>query len=44
MLQIGRNLTDALSGFLRGKRFLVMDRDAFYHPEFLLLTEQAGLP
>jgi len=27
MLQIGRNLRDAFTGFLRGKRFLVMDRD-----------------
>jgi len=28
MLQIGRDLTDAFSGFLLGKRFLIMDRDS----------------
>ena len=27
MMQVGRNLTDPLDGFLRGKRFLVLDRD-----------------
>ena len=30
MLQVGRNLTDAIAGFLRGKRLLVIDRDALY--------------
>jgi transposase len=29
--QIGRELTDAFSGFLHGKRFLVMDRDSSFH-------------
>ena len=27
MMQVGRNLTDPLDGFLRGKRFLILDRD-----------------
>jgi transposase InsO family protein len=43
MQQIGRNLTDAISGFLLGKRLLIMDRDALYHAGFLRLLEQAGI-
>jgi len=43
MLQICRNLTDAISGFLRGKRFLVIDRDALYSSAFLPLLEQSGI-
>ena len=27
MMQVGRNLTDPFDGFLRGKRFLILDRD-----------------
>lgn len=43
MLQIGRNLTDAISGFLRGKRYLVIDRDALYSSPFLGLLQQSGI-
>jgi len=43
MKQVARNLTDAVSGFLIGKRFLVMDRDALCHEEFRRLLEQAGV-
>jgi putative transposase len=43
MLQIGRNLTDAFSGFLRGKSFLIMDRDVSFHEAFRVLLEQAGI-
>jgi putative transposase len=43
MLQIGRNLTDALTGFLRGKHFLIMDRDSTFHAAFRGLLEQAGI-
>ncbi len=42
MLQIGRNLTDVFTGFLRGKRFLIMDRDSSFHAAFRGLLEQAG--
>ena len=42
ILQIGRNLTDAFSGFLRGKTFLIMDRDCSFHSAFRSLLEQAG--
>ena len=30
MLQIARNMTDAQSGALRSKRYLIIDRDAKY--------------
>lgn len=43
MQQIGRNLTDVVTGFLRGKRFLVIDRDALYAPGFVRLIEQTGI-
>ena len=43
MLQIGRNLTDAFSGFLREKSFLIMDRDSSFHEAFRDLLEQAGI-
>ena len=42
MLQIGRNLTDGFTGFLQGKRFLIMDRDSTFHAAFRALLEQAG--
>jgi putative transposase len=34
MLQVGRNLTDSKDGFLRGKRYLLMDRDKKYSDAF----------
>jgi transposase InsO family protein len=43
MQQIGRNLTDAISGFLNGKRFLIMDRDSLFHAGFRRLLEQARI-
>jgi transposase InsO family protein len=43
MQQIGRNLTDAVSGFLVGKRFLIMDRDAVFHEGFRGLLAEAGV-
>ena len=43
MLQIGRNLTDTFSGFLRGKSFLIMDRDSSVHEAFRDLLNQAGI-
>jgi len=41
MLQIARNLTDAEDGFLRGKRYLLMDRDAKFSEPFRT-THQEG--
>ena len=43
ILQVGRNLTDAFSGFLRGKRFLIMDRDGSFHAAFRGLLKSAGV-
>ena len=31
MTQIGRNLTDAVDGILKGKRYLIHDRDPLHH-------------
>jgi transposase InsO family protein len=42
MMQVGRNLTDPFDGFLRGKRFLIMDRDKKYTEEFRELLKGAG--
>ena len=41
-VQVGRNLTDPLDGFLRGKRFLILDRDKKFTTEFRDLLEHAG--
>jgi hypothetical protein len=38
MNQIGRNLTDAVDGLLKGKRYLIHDRD----PLFTRVPEPAG--
>ncbi|MES2693679.1 MAG: integrase core domain-containing protein [Verrucomicrobiota bacterium] len=43
ILQVGRNLTDAFSGFLRGKRYLLMDRDSSFNAAFRGLLESAGV-
>ena len=34
MEQMARNLTDCYEGFLKGKRFLIIDRDAIFSPRF----------
>ncbi len=34
MMQVARNLTDPLDGFLLGKRFLILDRDKKFTAEF----------
>jgi len=43
MLQMARNLTDAEAGFLRRKKFLMMDRDAKFSEEFHATLEQVGI-
>ncbi len=43
MVQIARNLTDPEDGFLRGKKFLLMDRDAKFSEEFRATLQQAGV-
>jgi putative transposase len=43
MSQIGRNLTDAFDGILRGKRYLIHDRDPLFTDEFLTMLAGAGV-
>jgi putative transposase len=43
VLQVGRNLTDAFTGFLRGKDLLIVDRDSSFRAAFRSLLEQAGI-
>ena len=43
MIQMARNLSDAEDGFLRRKKFLVMDRDAKFSDEFRATLQQAGV-
>ncbi len=42
MQQIGRNLTDAVDGFLLSKRYLIVDRDPLYTAAFRQLLEDSG--
>jgi putative transposase len=42
MQQIGRNLTDAVDGFLLGKRYLILDRDPLYTAAFRHLLAGSG--
>ena len=41
--QLARNLTDAVDGFLRGKRFLIHDRDPLFTKVFEGILEGAGM-
>jgi putative transposase len=43
MSQIGRNLTDANDGILKGKRYLIHDRDPLFTAEFLRLIGSVGV-
>jgi putative transposase len=42
MAQVARNLTDQVDGFLRGKRFLILDNDALYSKQFVRILKGAG--
>ena len=42
MGQIARNLTDAVDGLLKGKRYLLHDRDPLFTAEFLSTLAEAG--
>ena len=42
MLQIARNVTDPLTGALRGKCYLIVDRDAKYSEQFRRLIRDSG--
>jgi len=43
MEQIARNLTDCEGGFLTGKRFLIIDRDAIFSPRFKSILRGSGV-
>ena len=43
MSQIARNLTDSEDGLLRGKRYLIHDRDPLFTPAFLSTLEDTGV-
>jgi transposase InsO family protein len=43
MTQVARNLTDAVDGFLRGKRFLIHDRDPLFTEAFGGTLKAAGV-
>jgi transposase InsO family protein len=43
MNQIGRNLTDTVDGLLKGKRYLVHDRDPLFTTEFLNMLADTGV-
>ena len=42
-MQVGRNLTDPIDGFLADKRFLILDPDKKYSKRFHRLLEDAGI-
>jgi putative transposase len=43
MCQIGRNVTDAVDGILKGKRYLIHDRDPLFTTEFLNMLTGIGV-
>lgn len=43
MRQIGRNLTDAVDGILKGKRYLIHDPDPLFTTEFLKMLAETGV-
>ncbi len=43
MVQVGRNLTDCVDGFLNGKRYLIHDRDPLYTAQFTETLATCGV-
>jgi len=43
MKQIARNLTDPIDGFLKGKKFLIHDRDPLFTEDFKKILRSAGI-
>ena len=43
MTQTARNLSDAVNGFLKGKRYMIHDRDPLFTAEFLGMLATAGV-
>ncbi|MEK6249790.1 MAG: integrase core domain-containing protein, partial [Planctomycetales bacterium] len=43
MKQVARNLTDTFDGFLKGKRYVLMDRDSNFSSVFRTILKEAGV-
>src|SRR5262244_3571175 len=43
MTQVARNVTDDVDGFLKGKRYLIHDRDPLYTRDFLRMLAEQGI-
>jgi putative transposase len=43
MTQVARNVTDPVDGFLKGKQYLIHDRDPLYTVEFLTMLKGVGV-
>jgi transposase InsO family protein len=43
MAQVARNLTDCVDGFLRNKRYLIIDRDTKFSAQFRRILKDAGV-
>ena len=43
MAQVARNLTDHVDGFLRDKKFLILDNDSLFANQFCSTLEDAGV-
>jgi transposase InsO family protein len=43
MMQVGRNLTDPIGGFLMEKKYLILDRDSKYSAAFQGLLKDSGV-
>jgi len=43
MIQVGRNLTESVDGFLAEKKYLIIDRDSKYCSAFQALLSDAGI-
>tara|TARA_R110002072_G_scaffold27804_1_gene90150 strand:+ start:154 stop:1221 length:1068 start_codon:yes stop_codon:yes gene_type:complete len=41
MAQVARNLTNHVDGFLRGKKYLILDNDALYSKQFVRILKHA---
>jgi transposase InsO family protein len=43
MSQVARNLTDAIDGFFKAKRYLIHDRDPLYTEQFVSILSDVGI-
>ncbi len=43
MAQVARNLTDHLDGFLRNRRYLILDNDVLFTAQFVRILKEADV-